>query len=157
MKKWNRKQLREHYINFIKCKNVSTDFTSAEDAAILTHVKDHGHTWKDLVNKLPGRSPIGIKNRYYKVLVKRCAVQSETGEETKGGTRGGTRASSGNGSTNDRVSEEKIGADEKMQTLVVQEEKLIKGIKAIEKRIENLKVDINSNVCNVIQICFVLV
>lgn len=141
MKKWNRKQLREHYINFIKCKNTSTNFTPIEDSLILMHVKEFGHTWKDLVNKLPDRSPIAIKNRYYKVLMKRINAPCELNVETKG-RNSSQRVSTRNGSTNDRISGDKSNVDEQVQVLIAQEEKLINGIKLIEERIEKLAVNI---------------
>ena len=74
MKKWNRKQLRDHYINFIKGKSTASNFTKAEDTIIIQYVKKFGNKWKDIADKLHGRTPIAIKNRYYKCLMKRSNV-----------------------------------------------------------------------------------
>eukprot|EP00826_Nyctotherus_ovalis_P009598 TRINITY_DN12539_c0_g1_i2.p1 TRINITY_DN12539_c0_g1~~TRINITY_DN12539_c0_g1_i2.p1 ORF type:complete len:144 (+),score=36.91 TRINITY_DN12539_c0_g1_i2:564-995(+) len=141
MKGLNRKQLRDHYVNFLKNKSTSSDFSPAEDAFILTHVKRHGHSWKHIAAKLPGRSPIAIKNRYYKVLAKKGAQGEVSKEEV------GQRVSTGNCSTGERVSEDRGSLNEQVQVLITQEEKLIKGIKIIEDRISKLKV---ANKCNLI-------
>lgn len=67
----NRKQLRDHYINFIKSKPVLKDFTEEEDAKILGMVAKYGHKWQKIADNLPGRSPLMIKNRYNMKLKKK--------------------------------------------------------------------------------------
>jgi len=67
---WNRKQLRDHYVNFIKGKSTSQDFTPSEDSLILSYVNKYGHVWKKIADLMPSRSAIAIKNRYYKKLEK---------------------------------------------------------------------------------------
>ena len=60
----NRKQLRDHYVNFLKKKLERTEFSAEEDDFIVSMVKKHGHSWKKIADALPGRAPIMIKNRY---------------------------------------------------------------------------------------------
>lgn len=103
MPKWNRKQLREHYVNYIKDSKIQGKFTPAEDSIILQHVNEFGHTWKQLAQKLPGRSPITIKNRYYKMLIKKKPIKKSAKEP------GTERISTGNSSLNERISADKIG------------------------------------------------
>lgn len=67
----NRKQLRDHYINFLKNKLNKRGFTEKEDDIIFTMVTKYGHAWKKIADKLPGRTPIMIKNRYHSGLRKK--------------------------------------------------------------------------------------
>lgn len=67
----NRKQLRDHYINFIKNKPNKDDFTSKEDKQILDMVGEYGHRWQKIADNMPGRTPIMIKNRYNMKLKKK--------------------------------------------------------------------------------------
>jgi len=55
------------------------------------------------------------------------------------------RVSTGNGSSSERASWDKSSLNDQVQLLVSQEEKLIKDIKAIEKRILKLKVNANKD------------
>lgn len=132
MTKWNRKQLREHYINFVKCKSKSTDFSLAEDSAILMHVKEDGHTWKKLSNKLPGRSPIAIKNRYYKILMKRFNTSNVQENEV-------SRLSTRNDSTNDKITEGTKSVNKQIKSLNLKEQKIIEGI--LDNNLSNDKVN----------------
>lgn len=75
MKKWNRKQLRDHYVNFIKFKHIAQKFSNEEDALIVEAVRRYGHAWKKIAGHLPGKSPMAIKNRYYKRLIKMSPQQ----------------------------------------------------------------------------------
>ena len=75
MKKWNRKQLRDHYMNFVKYRNGSHNFTAEDDAFIMNYVKEHGHGWTKIAGKLLGKSPIQIKNRYYKRLINKPSLK----------------------------------------------------------------------------------
>lgn len=74
MKKWNRKQLREHYINYIKNRGQSNHFTEEEDFLIIQYVKTNGHKWKEISSLLSGISPLTIKNYYYKKLTKKYST-----------------------------------------------------------------------------------
>jgi len=142
MKKWNRKQLRERYINFIKGRSTSANFTPTEDGMILEHIKKHGHTWKHLVTKLPGRSPIAVKNRYYKVLLKNIPPHipplSVLDGDMKGDTVSG-RISTKESSVNEKLCDEQAILEDKIQILFQQEQKFIEGIKKIEARLSSLE------------------
>jgi hypothetical protein len=72
----NRKQLRDHYINFIKNKPNKNDFTSEEDKQILQMVGEYGHRWQKIADNMPGRTPIMIKNRYNMKLKKKSKGKS---------------------------------------------------------------------------------
>lgn len=82
MPKWNRKQLREHYVNTIKNKSITTNFREEEDAKILQIVETHGHVWRQIANILPGRSPSAVKNRYYKKLLKKSPLVTNIDPES---------------------------------------------------------------------------
>jgi len=60
-----RKQLRDHYVNLVKRKNCTKEFTTREDAIILHLIKSEGRQWNKISEYLPGHSPAAIKNRYY--------------------------------------------------------------------------------------------
>lgn len=137
MKKWNRKQLRERYINFIKGKSTAANFTAAEDAVIAEHIKVHGHAWKDLTAKLPGRSPIAIKNRYYKVILKKTPLLSVSSEDMRRDTVS-DRVSTKCNSVNEKLCDKGFTLEEKIQILFQQEEKFIEGIKRIEEKINTI-------------------
>ena len=64
----NRKQLRDHYINYLKLRVSDKVFSPAEDDLIMKLVKEKGNAWNDFTKEMPGRSPITIKNRYYTKL-----------------------------------------------------------------------------------------
>lgn len=65
MKGRNRKQLRERYINFLKNKQITSEFTPEEDMVIIQFVEAEGRKWSLISEMLPGKTPIMIKNRYY--------------------------------------------------------------------------------------------
>jgi len=68
----NRKQLRDHYINFLKKKLNKNGFTEKEDKVIRAMVANHGNSWKRIADNLPGRTPLMIKNRYNTILRKQA-------------------------------------------------------------------------------------
>lgn len=68
MPQFNRKQLRERYVNYLKKSFRLSDFTPEEDAKILNYVKTLGHSWQKIAEYLPGRTAIMIKNRFTKKL-----------------------------------------------------------------------------------------
>jgi hypothetical protein len=148
MTKWNRKQLRERYINFIKGRSTSTNFTPTEDATILEHIKKHGRTWKELVTKLSGRSPIAVKNRYYKTLVKKnppdIPLLLISDKDMKGDGLSG-RISTKGSSVNEKLCEEQVILENKVQILLQQEQKFIETIKKIETKLSSLTNDIKRN------------
>lgn len=75
----NRKQLRDHYVNFLKNKISKREFTEKEDSVISAMVAKHGHAWKKIADKLPGRTPIMVKNRYHSKLGKKAASSKDKG------------------------------------------------------------------------------
>eukprot|EP00826_Nyctotherus_ovalis_P026213 TRINITY_DN2048_c0_g1_i4.p1 TRINITY_DN2048_c0_g1~~TRINITY_DN2048_c0_g1_i4.p1 ORF type:complete len:238 (-),score=34.49 TRINITY_DN2048_c0_g1_i4:140-853(-) len=140
MKKWNRKQLRERYINFIKGRGTAANFTPAEDSTILEHIKKHGHVWKQIAAKLPGRSPIAVKNRYYKVFLKKASSLSVSYKDMKSDTVSG-RMSTNSSLVNEKLCDAGSTFEDKLQILILQEEKLIHGIKKINEKLNTLKCD----------------
>ena len=72
----NRKQIRDHYINFLKKKIDKKVFAPEEDELILATVRKSGHAWKKIADILPGRTPIMIKNRYNSKLKKKKRGQA---------------------------------------------------------------------------------
>jgi len=64
MPKFNRKQLREHYVNYLKEKTVSLEFTEEEDRKIIQLVKEKGKKWQIIAKEFIGRTALAIKNRY---------------------------------------------------------------------------------------------
>jgi len=141
MTKWNRKQLRERYINFIKGSSTAANFTPSEDAIVLDHIKTYGHTWKDLALKLPGRSPIAIKNRYYKVFLKRHPSLCVSYKDMKGDIVSDIVSTKCN-SVNEKIWEERVTLEDKLQMLIQQEERFIEGIKKINEKLHSLE-----NIC----------
>jgi len=80
MKTRNRKQVRERYVNFLKKENVTTEFTPEEDVIILQYIQIHGHKWSTIAEKLTGKTPIMIKNRYYAKLRKITKTSKQKSE-----------------------------------------------------------------------------
>ena len=70
MNKWDRKQLRDHYVNFVKYNRDDQYFTPEDDKYIMEFTKNYGRSWINMARNLPGKSPMAIKNRYYKKLIK---------------------------------------------------------------------------------------
>lgn len=138
MKKWNRKQLRERYINFIKGKSSAVNFSPTEDAIILEHIKNHGHTWKNLASKLPGRSPIAIKNRYYKVFLKKTPELAVINKDIKNDIVS-DRVSTKCNSLNEKLSEDGFILEDKLKVLLQQEERFIQGIEKIKEKLSQLQ------------------
>lgn len=140
MKKWNRKQLRERYINFIKGRGTAADFTPAEDSMILEHIKKHGHVWKQIAAKLPGRSPIAVKNRYYKVFLKKSPSLSVSYKDMRNDAASG-RMSTSSSLANEKLCDAGSTFEDKLQILILQEEQLLHGIKKVNEKLNTLKCD----------------
>lgn len=64
MPQFNRKQLRERYVNFLRKERAGHDFTPEEDEKVLRLVDSLGRKWEEIAKRLPGRTAIMIKNRY---------------------------------------------------------------------------------------------
>lgn len=79
----NRKQVRERYINFLKKERVVSEFTVEEDALIVQCVHKQGRKWSSIAEKLIGRTPIMVKNRYYTKL--RKTMKAEDKRRSKNG------------------------------------------------------------------------
>ncbi len=78
----NRKQLRDHYVNFLKSQVSEDRFSPAEDAAMLELMRRYGRAWNTIARLMPGRSPISIKNRYYSKLRRVVKLQARNGKYT---------------------------------------------------------------------------
>ena len=61
---FNRKQLRERYVNFLKKERTGNEFTAEEDQAIIKLVDNLGRKWEKIAENFPGRTAMVIKNRY---------------------------------------------------------------------------------------------
>ena len=62
----NRKQIRDHYINFLKLgQKGGRKFAEIEDQAIVDAVTIKGYKWTAIAKLLLNRSPIEVKNRFY--------------------------------------------------------------------------------------------
>jgi len=66
----------------VQLAHIPKEFTDNEDAIIVMHVEKYGYTWKDISNKLPGRSPLAIENRC-KVLLKKCNIRNSFKKKAK--------------------------------------------------------------------------
>ncbi len=88
MPQFNRKQLREHYVNFLQRKVCPADFTEEEDKRILQLVTTLGRKWQTIAKEFPGRTGLMIKNRYRTKL--KAKMEPEGSEEVKSGSRHGT-------------------------------------------------------------------
>lgn len=140
MKKWNRKQLRDHYVNFMKGQGSSTNFSPAEDVMVLTHVNSYGHTWKELSKKLPGRSPMAIKNRYYKILNKRNNSSKNDSYSIKLDCHSEKR-NSNNNTGSESAPEVEIDPNDQLSLLIAQYKKLYTVTGLLEARLnDSLKV-----------------
>ncbi len=93
----NRKQIRERYVNFLKKERSPAEFSSEEDALILTYVQEKGRKWSAISDLLPGRTPIMIKNRYYAKLrfSQKSAPDSNSTVEEKASPQNAEATSSG--------------------------------------------------------------
>mmetsp|Transcript_29182 Transcript_29182/g.36140 ORF Transcript_29182/g.36140 Transcript_29182/m.36140 type:complete len:403 (+) Transcript_29182:1104-2312(+) len=56
-----------------KCQSPWVSWTPADDELLLSLVSKHGTSWKSFQNSFPGRSPGGLKSRYYNHLYKQKA------------------------------------------------------------------------------------
>lgn len=72
----NRKQLREHFINYLKKETSEKCFTPSEDMLILKLVEQNGREWSKISDLMPGRAPQAIKNRYYSKLRRKNKEQT---------------------------------------------------------------------------------
>lgn len=86
----DRKQLRDHYINFLKKEQRTAGFSLEEDSHVLTMVSKLGRKWQKIADTLPGRTPIMIKNRFNTKLKK--ILEKEKEESTGNGIEMGFKA-----------------------------------------------------------------
>lgn len=82
----NRKQLRDHYVNFLRTGQTRAEnFSPDEDIMIIQLVRAHGRAWNAIAGLMPGRSPLAIKNRYYAKL-KRLGKLKQTTQSSPAST-----------------------------------------------------------------------
>jgi len=62
------KQVRDRYLNHIRPDISYAPFTLQEDQNLVKLHADIGHKWKEIAEKMPGRSPAQVKNRFYLYL-----------------------------------------------------------------------------------------
>lgn len=79
----NRKQVREHYINFLSKRVNEKSFTPSEDIQILQLIEANGRLWNKIAEQMPGRTALAIKNRYYSKLLKKSKLPFESSAATK--------------------------------------------------------------------------
>ncbi|OHT00828.1 Myb-like DNA-binding domain containing protein [Tritrichomonas foetus] len=72
----NCKQCRERWINVLDPQLNTTNWESDEDLILLKNHILYGNTWAKIAQFLPGRSPNGVKNRYYLLERNRMALPS---------------------------------------------------------------------------------
>jgi hypothetical protein len=66
-----KKQCRERYLNHLDPKINKEHWTEEEDRIIVTKHKMYGNQWSKICDKLKGRTPNSIKNRWNSTLSKR--------------------------------------------------------------------------------------
>ena len=62
------KQVRDRYLNHIRPDISYAPFTPQEDQQLHVLHAQFGHKWKQIAEKMPGRSPAQVKNRFYLYL-----------------------------------------------------------------------------------------
>jgi hypothetical protein len=67
----DRKQIRDHYINYLNKDLNKREFTHEEDLQIIEMKEVKKMSWVIIADSMPGRSQIMIKNRYNSKLAKR--------------------------------------------------------------------------------------
>lgn len=64
------KQIKEHYINFLRPNIKKDDWTLQEDLKLVRLMNMYGKNWKYLEQNFEGRTQNQIKNRYFGRLKK---------------------------------------------------------------------------------------
>jgi hypothetical protein len=62
--------VRERYKNYLSPVLSNKEWTIEEDAKLLSLVETHGQKWVSIVCEFPGRTDVGIKNRYNNIKTK---------------------------------------------------------------------------------------
>jgi len=62
------KQVRDRYLNHIRPDIDNAPFTAQEDQQLVSLQALLGNKWKEISEKMPGRSPAQVKNRFYLYL-----------------------------------------------------------------------------------------
>lgn len=62
--KYNSRQCRERYRNYLDPKWVHEDYTAEEDSLLTEQVRLHGNKWALIRNSFIGRSEVSLKNRW---------------------------------------------------------------------------------------------
>jgi hypothetical protein len=62
--------VRERYKNYLNPVLSNKKWTIEEDAKLLRLVETHGQKWVSIVCEFPGRTDVGIKNRYNNIKTK---------------------------------------------------------------------------------------
>eukprot|EP00829_Urostomides_striatus_P011870 TRINITY_DN3005_c0_g1_i1.p1 TRINITY_DN3005_c0_g1~~TRINITY_DN3005_c0_g1_i1.p1 ORF type:complete len:292 (-),score=62.62 TRINITY_DN3005_c0_g1_i1:138-1013(-) len=106
----NRKQIREHYINFLSKRVTEKCFSPSEDMQILQLIESNGRLWNKIAEQMPGRTALAIKNRYYSKLWKKTKRSCGTCVKSKNSLQEQSifmeedRNTGGSSSTNERSS-----------------------------------------------------
>eukprot|EP00831_Metopus_contortus_P074179 TRINITY_DN6772_c0_g1_i2.p2 TRINITY_DN6772_c0_g1~~TRINITY_DN6772_c0_g1_i2.p2 ORF type:complete len:148 (-),score=41.95 TRINITY_DN6772_c0_g1_i2:59-502(-) len=60
----DRKQLRDHYVNFLKIAANTEEFSEEEDRKLIRLIKKHGRAFSKISKLMQGRTIVMLKNRY---------------------------------------------------------------------------------------------
>jgi cytochrome c551/c552 len=61
------RQVNERWRNYLSPERSSAPFTPQEDEIIENKYKEIGPSWKEIAQSLPGRTGMGVKNRWHKL------------------------------------------------------------------------------------------
>ena len=59
------KQIKEHYVNYLRPEIKRDDWTLEEDMLLVNLLNEHGKNWRAIENILVNRTQNQIKNRYF--------------------------------------------------------------------------------------------
>jgi hypothetical protein len=140
----NRKQVRERYVNFLKKEKVTTEFTPEEDVMILQYVQAEGRKWSAIAEKLTGKTPIMIKNRYYAKLRRTAKETKQRSEQSVTSSRAdsstGEQITPSNRQIKQNGTAQKAGIEEDSWTRLRKQEEYMKSALAdLRRRIERTK------------------
>ena len=78
------KQIKEHYLNYLKPGIKKEDWTIEEDLQLINFLNKFGKNWKKIENMLEGRTQNQIKNRYFGRLKKLAEKKEISSIELEG-------------------------------------------------------------------------
>jgi hypothetical protein len=76
------RQCRERYENYLADQAPNLPWTRNDDALLLHLIGQFGHRWIQIATYFPGRNTNNLKNRWHKVLSRRCSADSQSTDDT---------------------------------------------------------------------------